>query len=95
MGRPTFSSEPIGAALLLITAIAFFVIPPASAFPSSKLARPPAAAPAPGYGTSTAEQQAEQMISECDQKADHAKVSEAQRMDFVRQCLADLANNRS
>lgn len=79
------------AVLSLATASMLLVISPASAFPPSKSANPKLSSPA--YGTSAAERHDEQVISECDQKADQAKVPEAQRTDFVRKCLIDIAND--
>jgi hypothetical protein len=88
-----FSNRLKDAALPFIAAISLLVISPASASPSSKSASPEPALSSPAYGTSAAERHDEQVISECDKKADQAKVSEDQRMDFVRKCLVNIAND--
>jgi len=78
----------LSVALSSMTVTALLIISPAGASTSSKSANPE-----PAYGTSTGERHDEQVISECDHEADGAKVPESQRMDFIRKCLEDIAND--
>jgi hypothetical protein len=88
-----FPNRLNGAALSFITATAILMITQAGAS-SSKPATSEPPLPSPTYGTSTGERHEEQVISDCDHKADQARVSEPERMDFIRKCLEDLANDR-
>lgn len=78
------------AALSFVTATALLMISSAGASKSSKSANPE-----PAYGTSSGERHDEQVISECDHKADRATVPESERMDFIRKCLEERRQSRS
>jgi hypothetical protein len=86
IGMPIFKNNPKNATLLFMGAAVFLATSPVGAAPN-KSVNPEPDFSSSAYRATTEEKHDEQAISSCDQKADQAKVSESDRMDFIRLCL--------
>ena len=88
-----FGSDFKSVALSFIAIVAFLVILSLGALPSKSVTQHPDFSSSPFQAT-IEERREEQVISRCDQLADRAQVSKADRMDFILRCLVTNAKKR-